>query len=137
VDLTIHPHAADDIRSLLKQDVNGVGKLLALLSEIQSDPDLIDRLNQQGDVVEFESGEKINALRVQSVKRIADIWRLKAWESNSHSIPYRLLYGYFQAGQFRKIPLVEILAAVARKTYNYEPDHPITLRVIADYNALL
>lgn len=137
MDLKIHRHAQDDIRALLAQDVNGVGKLLALLSAIKADPALVDCLNLQGEVIEFESHEKVNVLRVQSVKRIADIWRLKGWTSDNQSIPYRLLYGYFPAGQFRRAPRIEVLAAVDRSKYNYEPEHPITQRVLSDYRERL
>lgn len=137
MDLKIHPHAAEDIKELLKHDVNGVGKLLALLSAIMEDPDLIDRLNLQGEVIEFDSGKSVDVLRVQSVRRVADVWRLKGWDSRNHSIPYRLLYAFFPAGQFRRVPQIEILAAVDRSEYNYEPNHAITIRVLSDYRELI
>lgn len=136
MELKIHPHAAADIRTLRDNDVNGIGKLLALLSAIKADPELVDRLNLQGEVIEFESGSNVNVLRVQSVKRIADIWRLKGFESKNKSIPYRFLYAFLPATQYRRIPQIHILAAVDRSKYNYEPDHEITIRVLADYREL-
>ncbi|AOY00120.1 hypothetical protein [Jeongeupia sp. USM3] len=137
MNLLIHPNAQNDIRALLAADVNGVGKLLALLSAIRADPALIDRLNIQGEDIELDELGKVNALKMQAVKKIADIWRLKAWDSGNAAIPYRLLYGFFPAGQYRRAPQIHILAAAARNAYNYEPDHHLTRRVLADYRDLV
>lgn len=137
MELRIHPHAAEDIRELLSHDVNGAGKLLALLQAIQEDPDLIDRLNIQGEIIEFDGGESVDVLRVECVKNIADVWRLKGWGSNNRSIPYRLIYAFFPAGPYRRIPRIEILAAVSRSEYNYEPQHSITVRVLSDYRDII
>lgn len=137
MNFTIHSSAVVDIRMLKERDVNGISKVLSLLSELKADPELIDCLNIQGRDLEFADGGHGNVLRVQSVKRIADVWRLKCWDSDDALMPYRVIYAFFPAGQYRKVPEVFVLAVVDRSQYNYEPHHAITQRVLADCKYLV
>lgn len=132
--LEIHPHAQDDIRALLKRDVNGVGKLLALLQQITADLELIDQLNMRGRDFFLNDYSRANATGFASLRPQRDVWRLKAWDSQDRLIPYRVIYGFFPAGQHRRQPVIQVFAVVDRNQYNYEYDHPLTQRVINDYD---
>lgn len=132
--LTVHHHARDDLRRLLAIDVNGVGKLLAVLEEIQASPDLIDRLNVRDCTFKAGANGKANARGFASQRPARDLWRLKTWDSEDKLIPYRIIYGFFPAQAGRPIPKILLLAVVYRNEYDYEHDHAITLRVLRDYD---
>lgn len=133
---TLHSDAQADLRGIKDADINAFGRIAALLKEIKGDPYLLDAMSIQGGELEFEDGQVASVLRVQCVIHQADVWRLKWWESNDALMPYRVLYGFFPAGQWRIQPAVIVLAVVDRSQYNYEPQHPITQRVLAAYRDL-
>lgn len=132
--LTVHPHAKDDLKRLLQNDVNGVGKLLALLQEIQTSPTLIDLLNVRDCTFKVGKNGTANACGFASLRPRRDLWRLKTWDSDNELIPYRIIYGFFPVQPGRPIPKILILAVVFRDEYDYEHDHAITLRVLRDYD---
>lgn len=132
--LKIHSNAKSDIRELKERDVNGIGKLLALLREIGADDALLDRLNIRDCTFEVGQSGRVNAKGFASQRPARDLWRLKAWDCEDELIPYRVIYAFHPASPHRKTPELEILAVVERSKYNYERDHPITKRVLRDYD---
>ncbi len=131
--LAIHPSARADLRRLLQIDVNVVSKLLALIREIESDPGLIDRLNIENERIEVGEFD-INVMGIVSLQRKnEDIFRLKLWDTEG-LLPYRIIHGNLPAGQRRRQAEIIILAVTHRDEYNYEPDHPTTKRIRADFH---
>jgi hypothetical protein len=131
-------------------DINAFGRVAALLRELHANQgtaigqNLIDQLNLQDRTQKV--GEQMigNSLKIQREKLHRDLWRFKLWlvdaEGRQRLEPYRIIYGFFAASQFRKTPEIRILAVPCRTyqkedSYDYQPDHPITLRVRADYDA--
>lgn len=132
--LHIHHHAREDIERLIKIDINGVSKLLSLLREIASDDDLLLQLNLHDSNMDLSCSDRVNVKKFISQRPRRDLWRLKIWCTNNRLMPYRIIYGFFQACAPNWEPEIVIFATVERSEYNYELNHPITFRIQHDYD---
>jgi hypothetical protein len=146
-------HVMGDLRELMQFDINAYGRASALIRELYDNQgsvvgqDLIDQLNIQGRNLSAPSvmGTMVgNCLRLEHEKLQRDLWRLKLWRiddrGHQHLEPYRIIYGFFQATQTRKVPEIRIFAVPCRTkaredSYDYQHDHPISVRVRGDYDA--
>ncbi|MDD2774457.1 MAG: hypothetical protein PHU06_00730 [Gallionella sp.] len=143
-------HVQQDLMALKDFDINAFGRVAALLRELHANQgtaigqNLIDQLNLQDRTQKV--GEQMigNSLKIQQEMLRRDLWRFKLWRVDAKGRqrlePYRIIYGFFATSQFRKTPEIRILAVPCRTyekedSYDYQPDHPITLRVRADYDA--
>ena len=60
-----------------------------------------------------------------------DLWILKLWDAQATLCSQRIIYAYFiQTKQFH-------ILAIANRKFDYAIDHPITQRILRDYEALL
>jgi len=142
-------HVLTDLQALQTFDINAYGRAAALIRELHANQgtptgqDLIDQLNMQGRNLVI--GEKMvgNSLRIENEKLHRNLWRLKLWTVDHRAKkflePYRVIYGFFAASQHRKVPEIRIFAVPCRKhekedSYDYEPTHPITIRVRSSYD---
>ena len=145
-------HVSPDLKALQNFDINAYGRVAALIQELYDNQhtkigqDLIDQLNMQGR--EFDIGLKMvgNSLQIENEKLDRNLWRLKLRRIDAKGKlrlePYRVIYGFFPASQFRRIPEVRIFAVPCRAhdkedSYDYQPNHPITIRVRADYDSYI
>lgn len=129
--LLIHMHAATDLRSLMRADREGAGRILALLEQIQADQRLLDRLTDHG----FEN-KAFNVSRYQAFYRKGyNLWRLKIWDLGNRLLPYRVIYAFHPVSTVNRTPRYLVLGVIHRE-FDYEPDHPFTIRILDDYNAL-
>lgn len=145
-------HVFIDLQALQAFDINAYGRAAALLQELHDNQgttagqDLIDQLNIQGR--ELNPGAKMigDCLRIENEKLKRDLWRLKLWRvdanSKQHLEPYRIIYGFYAASQFRRTPEIRIFAVPCRAqtkedSYDYKLDDPIAIRFRSDYDAYL
>lgn len=143
-------HVKGDLQELMQFDINAYGRAAALIQELHSNQnsivgqDLIDQLNIQGRELNVGVCMVGNCLRLQHERLQRDLWRLKLWRiderGSEHLEPYRIIYGFFSVTQFRKIPEIRIFAVPCRAkqkddSYDYEHNHPISIRVRMDYDA--
>lgn len=125
--LIVHPDAEEDLKAVRLVDPATAADLIVFLEEVRGDQDLLDRLTQKG--YSFENGDWIENIDVQPIasqqQAGRNLWRLKLWDLEREGIKYRILYAF--APRTRSY---HILAIVERSKFNYEPSHPITLRVL-------
>ena len=149
--LTIETHSVfQDLRALQNYDINAYGRAAALIKVLDENQgtkigqDLIDQLNMQRRDINLGSRMIANSLRIESERVYRDLWRLKIWCIDSHNRqilePYRIIYGFYSANQYRKTPEIRIFAVPLRSrdiedSYDYQHNDPITIRIRADYDA--
>lgn len=128
--LSIHEDAVIDLRALKVSYPKAMAKILATLEQIQADPNLIDKLTE--DRFGEDEDELISIRRWVSQWVLGDnLWRMKIWGLEENGLRFRILYAY-EPRQLR----FHVLAVVRRADFNYEPDHPITKRILATYRKL-
>lgn len=143
-------HVLSDLKTLQAFDINAYGRAAALIRELYDNQDtaagrnLIDQLNIQNHDLDLGPRMVGNSLRIQHEKFIRNLWRLKLWrvatDGTERLEPYRIIYGFYAATQFRRAPEIRLFAVPCRAhekddSYDYKPDHPIHVRVRADYDA--
>ena len=143
-------HVLIDLKTLQSFDINAYGRAAALIRELYDNQDteagqnLIDQLNIQGHNLNISPQMVGNSLRIQNERINRDLWRLKLWcvtaDGKKSTEPYRFIYGFYPVSQFRRLPEIRIFAVPCRSrekddSYDYEPDHSLSVRVRADYDA--
>lgn len=121
----MHPNAKDDLERIKAVDPASWAKLVATTEAMTHNTDYQDLMTEYG--VEW------NHFNCKSIKtqqdRNRDIWRLRRFDAAKK---YRIIYAYQQAKHGRPAEFL-ILAIADKDTYDYEPDHPLTDRIVADY----
>lgn len=136
-----HENAEEDIKKYLEKDLQGITDLLAVLEELEANPDCRDVLLEKDLDFEASSGYTLNAKPFAILWKVVqgksrDIWRLKSWDPADKLLKYRILYAYFRPRYAGASPKFVVLAVIHRDEYNYQIDHPITVRVKNDYDDL-
>ncbi|MBT4194780.1 MAG: hypothetical protein HOM14_08525 [Gammaproteobacteria bacterium] len=130
-DLFLCEAAEDDLKDLLLKDENIASKILVILQELQEDDDLLDRLTQHDYGHPMISDFHVSKWFAQWNKG-KDLWRLKIWELDNIAPKnkYRIIYAY--------MPLKNCfyVLAIAPREFNYDEKHPISQRIIDEYQNL-
>lgn len=125
----IHASAQSDIERALKEDRASAVKVLAIIQQIEADPDL------QGRLLDREYSEECLAFMrwVEQYRQGNDLYRIKGWDpDDSQLIPYRIIYAYYPQQQN-----YVLLGIVPRGEFNYEQSNCYTQRILRDYQELL
>lgn len=121
----LHPNARADLLEWLGKDRANALEVAALLEEMEQSEDVQDTMFLHDD--EFDD---INCKQlVWHQRQGRNVWRLRRHE---HCRRYRIIYGY-QAAIAGQKPKFVILAIAHKDHYNYEPEHPLTERIVNDY----
>lgn len=131
--LSLHPDAQADIDELWKTVPEAAAKILVLIEQVRADPRLLDALtiHNFGD----DRSEPFAISKVQSQwagtrsRPGKDLWRLKLWDLERQQLQYRVIYAY----EIRRLRY-HVLGVINRKSYDYEPEHPFTQRVLRAYD---
>lgn len=134
--LTIEHDAQGDLNLMLGkggEEKKFATIILAFLSQLKADQALLGELLTH----KFEN-DKFNVSRFQSIWGDRDVWRLKTFEWNpSHNhkfvIPYRIIYAYDSKSLTFRVLAVAYRRHNDPRSYNYEPSHPITQRILKAY----
>lgn len=129
--LSIHPHAANDLRDLMNKDRAGAGRILALLEQIKSDQRLLDKLTDHDFKADYFHVSRYQAFYRKGI----NLWRLKIWDLGDKVLPYRVIYAFEPVSAVNRTPKYHVLGVVPRG-FNYDTEHPLTQRIVADYDAL-
>ena len=124
--LLIHRDAQDDLAQLAQSERQLAARLIALLQELQADREILDMLT----VHDFGAcgREPFHVSRWLELWHVGkDIWRLKFWELEHQGLPYRVVYALKRGTGDHHV------LAVVHRDFNYEPDHPITQRILRTY----
>lgn len=127
--LLIHPEAKEDLKRLVETDRRLAARLLALLQEVQGDPQLLAMLTVQD--FGADQRELFHAGRWQEYwQQGMDLWRLKFWELEHQGIAYRVVYALKRGtGEHHVV-------AIVHRSFDYDPSHPITRRILRAYDDL-
>ena len=132
----IHEDAEEDLRKLFSIDEAAFKAITLLLSDLDGDVDLLDRLNQHG-YGAYGAG-KIDVSEITSLQQLGEnFWRLKTIQYENCK-RFRILYCYVPKIVLRQNQEhYTVLAIVDRNTYNYQPNHEITKRIRKAYRELV
>lgn len=129
VSLTVHPDARRDLLEIGKTDKVAAAGIIALLQQLKADPDLMDRLTQQGygahQTADFEV-QKFLALYRQG----KNMWRLKIWPLEDRPIKYRIVYAFLPRQR------EHVVLGVVPRSFNYDSSNPLTMRMVDAYQNL-
>lgn len=127
--LQVHDDAEADLEALFRRSPRVASRILVLLEEVEADQDLLDRLTQQ-DFGQDRATEFQVSRWIRQWNKGKNLWRLKVWDLEDKGIRYRVVYAFVpQRRQYHVLGIVP-------RSFNYEDDHPLTLRILAAYDAL-
>lgn len=127
--LFVHDDAMADLETLWETEPQVAGRILALLEQLEGDPDLLDRLTQH-DYGAYHSADFHVSKWHEQWRKGRDLWRLKVWDLEESGLRYRVIYA-FEPGKLH----YHVLAIVPRE-FNYDANHPISRRILHAYEAL-
>lgn len=127
--LYIHRDAASDLESVRSADAVAAARIVALLQQLKADPDLLDRLTQDGFDSRYQHGFQVGSFQSQQRQK-QNLWRLKVWDLCDRLIPYRVVYAFDQKG-YRHIVL-----GIVHRNFGYDAADPRTRRIVAAYERL-
>ncbi|KJZ10431.1 hypothetical protein TW86_14130 [Halomonas sp. S2151] len=129
--LFIHADAQNDLDELWAQDEDAAAHIEVMLEEIRGDERLLSTLLEHDFGSYREAGHKYSISKwLHFWNRGQDLWRLKAWELEESGTKLRIVYAYLPSSAAYHV------LAIAPREFNYDPEHPITRRVLAAYNDL-
>lgn len=125
----MHDDAENDIRELAMVAPGAARYITAVLEQVAADPDLADRLSQEG-----YGNQGVDPFNVDAVDshQVAgrNVWRLKTWTDDGREIFYRVIYAFdTQTHDYTVL-------GVLRRDIAYKPGHPRVQRLVAAYESL-
>jgi hypothetical protein len=133
-ELIPHNDLVIDLKRLMAIDPRIVYRTRALIEQLRTDQDLLDRLSQQGYGGRPAKPERNAFFNVKMWRGAQDLglnlWRLRDFSLAEKGLEYRLIYAYLpQKQQYFILALVE-------KDFDYDIDHPISKRVFSSCKRL-
>ena len=127
--LSLHPDAANDLRTLMVNDPAAAGKLAAFLQQAKNDPKIVVSLldHDFGDTRK-ESYHVSKWLEFWNTG--FNLWRVKLWTFPRGSLSYRIVYSYQPSTQHYHV------LAIVHRDFDYQTDHVVTRRILAAYHAI-
>ena len=129
VALFVHDDAKADLLALRDSEPQAAGRILALLEQLEGDPDLLDRLTQH-DYGAYGSADFHVSKWQEQWRKGRDLWRLKVWGLEEKGLYYRIVYAFEPRKQHYHI------LAIAPREFDYDADHPIGQRILRAYEEL-
>lgn len=127
--LQIHEDAEADLETLYRRSPRVAARILALLQEVEANQDLLDRLTQQNFGRDHTADFHV-ARWIEQWNKGKNLWRLKLWDLEDKGIRYRVVYAFVpQHSRYHVLGIVP-------RSFNYEEDHPLTIRILAAREAL-
>ncbi len=128
--LFVHDDAKADLLALRKTEPQAAGRILALLEQLEGDPDLLDRLTQH-DYGAYGLADFHVSKWQEQWRKGRDLWRLKVWDLEANGLRHRIVYAFVSGKQH-----YHVLAITPRRDFNYEERDPITQRILRAYQEL-
>ena len=125
--IDVHVHAKEDLDRLWRGNRGAAAKVVAVLQEMQADPNLVEKLTRHGDSV--VGAAHLNVKRWQKAKPVGSLWRFRILDSPATS--HRVVYGYHY--QTRQLC---VLAVVHKDEFDYELNSDLSRRILADWSSL-
>ena len=103
--------------------------MATLLQELSADETLLEMLKAHDFGSDKRAGFQVSRWQ-EHWRGGKDLWRLKFWELEDQGIPYRVIYA-LKRGTGNHYVL-----AIVSRDFNYDPEHPITQRILRAYDDL-
>lgn len=127
--ILVHDDARRDLEKLWDEAPLAAARITVLLEELEGNPDLQDRLTQQ-DFGAYGSADFHVSKWVSQWNKGRDLWRLKVWDLENQGLRYRVVYALIRGRQDYRV------LGIVPRTFNYDPDHELTRRILAAYQDL-
>ena len=127
--LFVHDDAKADLLALRDSDPQAAGGILALLEQLEGDPDLLDRLTQHDYGAYGPADFHVSKWQSQWQKG-RNLWRLKVWDLEEKGLRYRIVYAFEPRKQHYHV------LAIAPREFDYDEKHPISQRILRAYEEL-
>lgn len=125
--LLLHEDALKDLASLRAVDIDAWATVVAILQEIEGSQDLLDRLTQNG----FSDARlDVKLWSTQQYRHGRNLWRLRLFDLDELGFAYRVVYA------FAPLKHTYHVLAVAPRSFDYQPSHDLTKRILAAYDNL-
>ncbi|MBP5948221.1 MULTISPECIES: hypothetical protein [unclassified Pseudomonas] len=133
-ELIVGDDATGDLEEILEENAPAAYRLGVFLQELGCDQDLLEKLSwdQYGGKPHLpELGATFSVSKVYSLYRTGkNIWRLRDFELSKEGFEYRIIYAYIPSKD------LYFVLAVVERAFNYDPNHPVTQRVLDAYKQL-
>jgi hypothetical protein len=133
-ELITSDEAVADIEEILVEAEEAGLRIFALLEQLETDQDLLDRLCQDGyggSPKRPVRGAIINIGKwVMAQRKGMNLWRMRDFELSKMGFEYRIIYA------FNPRDSQYVILAIAKREFDYEESHPITQRVFAAYSRI-
>lgn len=127
--LFVHDDAKTDLLELRETEPQAAGWILALLEQLEGDPDLLDRLTQH-DYGACGTADFHVSKWQQQWRNGRDLWRLKVWDLEDKGLRYRIIYAFEPRANHYHV------LAIAPREFDYDANHPIGQRILSAYEEL-
>jgi hypothetical protein len=127
--LLLHQDAKSDLAAIKLVAPSLAVRLATLLQELSADEVLLEMLTAHDFGSDRHAAFQVSRWQ-EHWRRGRDLWRLKFWELEDQGIPYRVIYA-LKRGTGNHFVL-----AIVNRDFNYDPNHPITQRVLRAYDDL-
>lgn len=127
--LFVHNDAKADLLALRAKEPQAAGRILAILEQLEGDPDLLDRLTQH-DYGAYGSADFHVSKWLEQWRKGRDLWRLKVWDLEEKGLRHRIVYAFEPGKQHYHV------LAIAPREFNYDEKHPIAQRILRAYEEL-
>lgn len=128
--LALHPSAKDiDIAGLWATEPIVAAKIVAMLELIRDDQSLLSSLTDNDFGRDQTAEIHVSKWQAFWTKNI-DLWRFKIWDLEKVGLQYRVIYFYHVREHCYYV------LAIVHRDFNYDPQHPITKRILRDCAAL-
>lgn len=130
--LTVCAEAEADLEALYEVDEDGAAEIDVFLQEAMDSQDILERLSE----IRYYRSYGRDEAPDYEIKRWEALWRsfallrIKLFDVPAGAASHRLIYAYHPSEQ-----RIYILGIVSR-AFDYEPEHPISKRIIAAYRNL-
>lgn len=133
-ELIVGDDATDDLGKILEADPPAAYRLGVFLQELECNQDLLERLSWDGYGGKPHSSDKgatFSVSKVYSLYRTGkNIWRLRDFELSREGFEYRIIYAFIPSKD------LYFVLAVVERAFDYDPNHPVTHRVLDAYRKL-
>lgn len=133
-ELIVGDDATDDLGKILETNPHAAYRLGVFLQELECNQDLLERLSWDGYGGKPhlpDKGATFSVSKVYSLYRTGkNIWRLRDFELSRERFEYRIIYAFIPSKD------LYFVLAVVERAFDYDPNHPVTHRVLDAYRKL-
>lgn len=135
IPLRLSHNATADLRALKSVHLVAAQKIAVIISEMKNNPEIQDRLTEQGWRDEDYHVDKW----MKEARNNRCVFRIKVWKGDNDLAIYRIVYCLIPVNAGNRTPYFYVLAVANRNEFSYgeREDDQISKRIIADFDAAM